>query len=54
MRTYHVHMFIPTIWEVQAEDEAQILEQVGEAYKELYTKHLRDWITPELQPEDVQ
>jgi hypothetical protein len=53
MRTYHVRIFIPQILEVEAADEAQALEQVVALYKEFYTKELRDWIHPELVPEDV-
>jgi hypothetical protein len=54
MRTYHVRVFIPTVYEIEAEDEAQALEKVGELYQELYTKDLRTLIEPELRPEDVQ
>jgi hypothetical protein len=54
MRTYHVHVFIPTVVEMQAEDEAQALEKVVETYRELYTKNLHTWIEPKVQPEDVE
>jgi hypothetical protein len=54
MRTYHVRVFIPTVYEIQARDEAHALEKVGELYKEFYTKDLRAWIEPEMQPGDVQ
>ncbi len=54
MRTYHVRLLIPKVIEITAEDEDQALETVAEFYKELYTTELREWIDPELQPEDVR
>jgi hypothetical protein len=53
MRTYHVRLFIPMIYEIQARDEAQALEKVGELYKELYKNDLGTWIEPEIQPGDA-
>jgi hypothetical protein len=53
MKTYHVHVFLPTVVEIEAEDEAQALEKVVETYRELYAKNLHTWIEPEIQPEDV-
>jgi hypothetical protein len=52
MRTYHVRVFIPQVCEIEAADEAQALEKVGELYTESYAKDLRKWIEPEIQPED--
>jgi hypothetical protein len=52
MRTYHVRVFIPQVIEIEATDEAHVLEKVGELYKEFYTKDLRTLIEPEIQPED--
>ena len=54
MRTYHVWVVIPQVLEIQAEDEAQALEKVGELYKELYRLDLQALLEPELQPEDVR
>jgi hypothetical protein len=54
MRAYHVRVFIPTVIEIQADDEAQALVKVGEFYQKLYAEDLRDWIHPELLPEDVE
>jgi hypothetical protein len=54
MRTYHVRLFIPTVYEIQARDEEHALEKVADLYKELYKNDLGTWIEPELRPEDVQ
>jgi hypothetical protein len=54
MRAYHVRVFIPTVIEIQADDEAQALVKVGEFYQKLYAEDLRDWIHPEQLPEDVE
>jgi hypothetical protein len=53
MRVYHVRIFAPQAIEIEAEDEQQALAKVGTLYQELYAKELRDWIHPELRPEDV-
>ena len=53
MRTYHVRVLVPQIIEITAADEAHALEKVAELYKELYAKELRDWIHPEMVPEDI-
>jgi hypothetical protein len=51
MRTYEVRMFVPTICAIEVEDDADVLEVIGELYKELYRKNFRDWIEslPELE-----
>jgi hypothetical protein len=53
MRAYHVRVFIPTVIEMQADDEAQALVKVGEFYQKLYAEQSHDLIDPELRPEDV-
>jgi hypothetical protein len=53
MRAYHVRVFIPTVIEIQADDEAQALVKVGEFYQKLYAEQSHDLIDPELRPEDV-
>jgi hypothetical protein len=53
MRTYHVRLFIPMIYEIHAEDEAQALEKVLELYRKLLAKNLHTWIEPAIQPEDT-
>ena len=52
MRSYFVRVFIPTVIEIQAEDEAQALEKVGAYYQERYTTDARDWVAPLPEPED--
>jgi hypothetical protein len=52
MRTYHVHVFIPQVIEIEAVDETQALEKVAEFYKELYTKDQHDLIERKPRPED--
>jgi hypothetical protein len=54
MRTYLVRVCLPQIIGIEAEDEAQALEQVAALYKEHYAKDAHAWIEPMMQPEDVQ
>ena len=53
MRAYHVRVLLPTVIGLQADVQAQALVKVGEFYQKLYAEDLRDWIHPELLPEDV-
>jgi hypothetical protein len=53
MRSYHVRVFVPTVIEIQADDEVQALAKVGEYYQKLYAEQSHDLIDPELRPEDV-
>jgi hypothetical protein len=52
MRTYEVLVFVPTVYGVEAKDDAELLEKVGGLYKELYTKEFRELVTPLPHPED--
>jgi hypothetical protein len=52
MRWYHVRVFQPKVYVIQAEDEAHALEKVGELYKELYRHDFQDLVELEPQPED--
>jgi len=52
MRTYEVLVFVPKAYGVEAKDDAELLEKVGELYKELYTKEFRDLVVPLSEPED--
>jgi hypothetical protein len=54
MRTYLVRVFHPSVYEIQAEDEAHALAEVAELYKHLYKQDIRTWIEEMPQPEDVQ
>jgi hypothetical protein len=56
MRAYEVRMFVPQVFLIEAKDEADVLEKIGELYKELYQKDFRTWIEelPLPEPEYVQ
>jgi hypothetical protein len=54
MRTYEVRVFVPKSYFIEAKDDADVLEKIGQFYKELYQKDFRDWIEPLPQPEDGQ
>jgi hypothetical protein len=54
MRTYHVRVFVPKVYEIQAESEEHACEAVAQLYKELYKQDIRTWIEQIEQPEDVQ
>jgi len=51
MRTYEVLVFVPTVYGVEAKDDAEALEKVGEFYKELYKKDFRELVEPLPEPE---
>ena len=53
MRIYKVRVFFPGFYPIEAKDDAEALEKVGEFYKELYKKDFRELIEPLVQPEDV-
>jgi hypothetical protein len=52
MRTYKVRVFVPTLYPIEANDDAEALEKVGEFYKELYKKDFRTLVEPLAEPED--
>jgi hypothetical protein len=54
MRTYEVRMFVPKVYLIEAKDDADVLEKIGDLYKELYQKDFRTWIEelPLSEPED--
>jgi hypothetical protein len=52
MRTYIAQVFIPQVIEIEAEDETQALEKVGEHYKACYTKDFRTLIEQKPRRED--
>lgn len=53
MRTYKVIVFVPAFYPIEAKDEAEVLEKVGEFYKGLYKKDFRELVESLLEPEDV-
>jgi hypothetical protein len=53
MRIYKVLVFFPGFYPIEAKDEAEALEKVGEFYKGLYKRDFRELIEPLVQPEDV-
>ena len=52
MKTYEVRVFVPTVYAIEANDDAEVLEKVGALYKELYTKDFRTLVAPLPEPED--
>ena len=54
MRTYEVRVLVPKLELIEAKDEAEALEKVGELYQELYTKELRDLVARLPEPEDFE
>ena len=52
MKTYEVRVFVPTVYAIEANDDAEVLEKVGAFYKELYTKNFRTLVEPLPEPED--
>jgi hypothetical protein len=52
MRTYEVRVLVPKLELIEAEDDADVLEKIGELYKKLYTKDFRDLVTSLPEPED--
>ena len=53
MRIYKVRVFLPAFYPIEAKDDAQALEKIGEFYKQLYKKDFRELVEPLVQPEDV-
>ena len=56
VRAYEVRVFVPQVYLIEAKDDADVLEKIGELYKELYRKDFRTWIEelPLPEPEYVQ
>ena len=52
MRIYKVRVFFPGFYPIEAKDDAEALEKVGEFYKELYKKDFRELVEPLPEPED--
>ena len=53
VRTYKVVVFVPAFYPIEAKDEAEALEKVGEFYKGLYKKDFRELVEPLPEPQDV-
>ena len=53
VRTYEVRVFVPTVYAIEARNEAEALAKVGELYQQLYAQDVRTWIEPLPEPEDV-
>jgi hypothetical protein len=53
VRTYKVVVFVPAFYPIEAKDEAEALEKVGEFYKGLYKKDFRELVEPLPEPEDI-
>ena len=52
MRTYEVRVLVPKLELIEAEDEADLFEKVGELYKKLYRQEARELIDLLPEPED--
>jgi len=53
VRIYKVIVFVPAFYPIEAKDEAEALEKVGEFYKGLYKKDFRELVEPLPEPEDI-
>ena len=53
MRTYKVRVFVPAEFLIEAKDDAEALEKVGDIYKGYYSHDFPSWIESLIQPEDV-
>ena len=53
MKTYEVYVLVPKLELFEAEDEADLFEQVGKLYKKLYRHQARALIDLLPEPEDV-
>jgi hypothetical protein len=54
MRAYLIRVFVPQEHIIEAQDDADAAEKVGEFYKGIYKKEYPTWIEPLPGPEDVQ
>jgi predicted HAD superfamily phosphohydrolase len=53
MRTYEVRVLLPKLELIEAEDDEDLFEKVGQLYKDLYRKECRELVTSLPEPEDV-
>jgi len=53
VRIYKVLVFFPAFYPIEANDEAEALEKVGEFYKGLYKRDFRELVESLPEPEDV-
>jgi hypothetical protein len=54
MKTYKVRVFFPGFYPIEANDEAEAFEKIGEFYKALYKRDFRELVEPLPEPEDVK
>ena len=52
MRTFEVRVFVPKLELIEAEDEADLFEKVGEFYKKLYRQEAPELAEILPEPED--
>jgi hypothetical protein len=52
MRSYKVLCVIPKIAVIEANDDEQFLEKLGELYKEVYKNYFRELVEPLPEPGD--
>ena len=53
MRTYEIYVLVPQLELIEAENETDLFEKVGELYKKLYRQQARALIDLLPEPEDV-
>ena len=54
MRWYKVHVFVPTVMGVEAENLEEALAKVGAYYQEQYREQPRDWLEVLEAPEESE
>jgi hypothetical protein len=52
MRCYKVVIVVPRICVIEAKDDAQFQEKLGELYKTVYKNYFRELVEPLPEPED--
>jgi hypothetical protein len=53
MRTYEVRVLVPKLELIEAENDEDLFEKVGQLYKELYRKEAQSLVELLPEPEDV-
>ena len=54
MKTYKVRVFLPAFYPIEANNEEEALEKVGEFYKRLYKRDFGELVEPLPEPEDFK
>ena len=54
MRTYKVHVLVPAVYLIEADDDEDVLKRVAEVYKRFYIQNFRELVEPLPEREDVK